>query len=146
MDRVAYSYEWIWIDSVQWRNLVLGLCYNNFLLRCPNKITYSILKFQFITKFTPQTLFCLCLLLLLYEDLCTALMRPHLQCCFQVWTPWYKTDVDILDWDQQRAVKRIKGLEYLSCEEKLKRLTLFNLEKRRLGEAYRCVQIADGME
>jgi len=49
-----------------------------------------------------------------------------------MWSPLYRRDVDLLECVQRRATKTIQWMEHLSCEDRLKDLGLFGLEKRRV--------------
>src|SRR6218665_245193 len=70
-----------------------------------------------------------------------SLVRPQLEYCIQVWSPYLKQDMEKLEKVQRRDTKIIQDYKYLSYEERLIRCGLTTLEKMRsigdLIEAYK---------
>ena len=58
-------------------------------------------------------------------------VRPHLEISGQAWCPWKKTDIEILERVQERAVNMVVGLRSRTYTDRLAEVNLLSLEDRR---------------
>lgn len=61
-----------------------------------------------------------------------ALVRPHLDYAVQFWSPYFRMDINRLEAIQRRMTKMISGIRNLDYKDRLERLQLHSLERRRL--------------
>ncbi|TRZ26474.1 hypothetical protein HGM15179_000631 [Zosterops borbonicus] len=56
-----------------------------------------------------------------------ALMRPHQECCIQLWGPQHHKNMDLLEQVLRRTTEMVRELKHLSREDRLRELELVTL-------------------
>ena len=83
----------------------------------------------------------------MFTTLFKSMVRPHLEYCSAVWSPYKLRDIRQIERVQRRATKMVKGLEHLSYPERLKKLGLPTLEYRRSrADMLQVYKIMTGLE
>ena len=77
-------------------------------------------------------------------------VRPHLEYCSAAWCQWTKTDKEVLEKVQKRAVGMVTNFKGQTYEEKLAEAGMVTLEERRrrgdLIQAYRVLNKVDNVD
>ena len=83
----------------------------------------------------------------MFKKLYPVLVRPHLEYCVQVWSPYAQSDINLLEGVQRRATRMVPELKDLPYEERLKELELTTLKERRVrGDMIETYKIITGKE
>ena len=81
----------------------------------------------------------------LFVFLYTTYVRPHLEYCVPIWTPYLVRDIEVLEKVQKRATKLIKGYEKLPYDQRLKSLGIYTLFcRRQRGDFIEVFKILNG--
>ena len=83
----------------------------------------------------------------IFMNLYPVLVRPLLEYCVQVWSPYKRKHIDLLEGVQRRATKLVPEIRGKSYEERLAFLGLTTLEDRRVrGDMIETYKILSGKE
>ena len=81
----------------------------------------------------------------LFVFLYTTYVRPKLEYCVPIWSPYFVKDIDVLEKVQKRATKLIKGYEKLPYDQRLKSLGIYTLFcRRQRGDLIEVFKILNG--
>ena len=81
------------------------------------------------------------------KKLYNAYVRPHLEYCIQVWSPYYRHDLDMLESVQRRATRLIPGFSRLEYRDRLKKLDMFSVRRRYLrGDMIQVYKMFEGID
>jgi len=61
-----------------------------------------------------------------------SLVRPHIEYCCQIWSPYLRKNINLIEGVQRRATKLIKDIKHLSYDERLENLGLSRLTTRKV--------------
>ena len=83
----------------------------------------------------------------IFMHLYPVLVRPLLEYCVQVWSPYKRKYIKLIERVQRRATKLVPALKDLPYEERLTRLKLTTLEDRRIrGDMILTYKLIEGKE
>ena len=83
----------------------------------------------------------------MFLSLYISLVRPLLEYCVQVWSPYKKKYIKLLEGVQKRATKLVPQLRNMNYDERLKKLGLTRLVDRRVrGDMIETYKIISGKE
>jgi hypothetical protein len=67
-----------------------------------------------------------------FKRLYGVFVRPHLEYCVQAWAPYLLGDINHLERVQKQATRIVRSIRHLPYEQRLARLDMFSLKRRRL--------------